>query len=151
MTEIYVDADACPVKDEILRVAARHRLRTHLVSNRWTRGEPDPLINRVVVPEGPDVADDWIAERIGAGDICVTSDIPLAGRCVAAGAIVLSSTGKVLDETSIGMAVAVRDLMTHLRETGEITGGPRSYSKQDRSRFLQALETQIQAAKRKNP
>lgn len=151
MTEIYVDADACPVKDEILRVAARHKLRTHLVSNRWTRGEPDPLINRVVVPEGPDVADDWIAERIGAGDICVTSDIPLAGRCVAAGAIVLSSTGKVLDETSIGMAVAVRDLMTHLRETGEITGGPRSYSKQDRSRFLQALETQIQAAKRKNP
>jgi len=144
MKEIYVDADACPVKDEILKVAARHNWPIHMVSNSWMRLSDHPLIQRTVVPEGPDVADDWIAERAGPGDIVITSDIPLADRSIKAGAAVLRPTGKPLDEDSIGMAVAVRDLNTDLRDAGEITGGPASFTKHDRSRFLSALEEVIQ-------
>lgn len=145
---IYVDADACPVKDEVLKVAERHKLPLHMVSNIWVRGPNSPLINRVVVPEGPDAADDWIAERCTAGDIVITADVPLAARCVPNGAKVLSPTGRPFTPDSIGMQLATRDLMTSLREQGEITSGPRSFRKEDRSNFLQALEKAVQDAKR---
>src|SRR5580698_3562204 len=116
MTEIYVDADACPVKDEVMRVAERHDLVVHVVGNTWMRLAEGPGVRRVVVPGTPDAADDWIAERAGAGDVVITSDIPLAARCVARKAKVVRPNGKPLDEASISMAVAVRDLHTHLRE-----------------------------------
>ena len=145
---IYVDADACPVKDEVLRVAARHNLPVYMVSNSWMRLADSPLINRIIVEEGPDAADDWIADNIAANDIAITSDIPLASRCIKKGAKVTGPTGKPFDEGSIGMALAMRDLMGHLRDTGEIRGGGPSFSKQDRSRFLSMLENLVQAAKR---
>lgn len=148
MTEIYVDADACPVKEEVLRVAARHGLTVHLVSNRWHRGPYDPRINRIVVPETPGAADDWIAERIGEGDVAITSDVPLAARCIDRKALVLGPTGRPFTEASIGMALAMRDLSAHLRETGAITGGAAPFSRQDRSRFLSALEETVRAARR---
>ena len=145
--EIYVDADACPVKDEILRVATRHGIRVHIVSNSWMRLDNNPLINQVVVAEGPDVADDWIAERAGPRDVVITSDIPLAARCIKSQARVIGPGGKPFSEEGIGMALAMRDLMGHLRDTGEIRGGGPAFSKQDRSRFLSALENIIQALK----
>lgn len=146
---IYVDADACPVKDEIVRVAERHGLSVQLVSNSGMYGfHGHPLVRQTVVSEGADAADDWIAERIAAQDIVVTQDIPLAARCIERGALALRPNGRVLDRNSIGMAKATRDLMTDLRSAGAITGGPPAFSKQDRSRFLQALETVVQAAKR---
>ncbi len=148
MLEIYVDGDACPVKDEVLRVAGRHGLTIHLVSNSGMRVAESPLIRRVIVAEGPDAADDWIADNIGDGDIAVTSDIPLASRCLKRGASVLGPTGKPFTDDSIGMALAMRDLNAHLRDTGEIKGYNASFSKQDRSRFLQALEQTIQAIRR---
>lgn len=148
MTEIYVDADACPVKDEVLRVAARHGLTMHIVGNTWLRMPASPLINSVVVPEGPDAADDWIAEHVGAGDIAITGDIPLAARCLGAGALTMDHKGKPFNLDNIGMAVAMRDLKSHLRETGEIRDHGPGFTKQDRSNFLQALETAVQAAKR---
>ncbi len=146
--EIYVDADACPVKEEVCRVAARHGLNVHVVGNRWMRGLEGPRVNLVVVPAGPDAADDWIAERIQKGDIAVTQDIPLAKRCLDKGARALGPTGRPFTPDSIGMALAMRDLSAHLRETGAITGGPASFQKNDRSRFLSALEDAIQAIKR---
>jgi hypothetical protein len=146
--EIYVDGDACPVKQEVLKVAERHQLTVHMVGNSWLRIGDSPLINRVVVPEGPDAADDWIAEHIGDGDVAVTSDIPLADRCIKAGARVLGPTGRPFTEQSIGMALAMRDLKAHLRETGEISGAGPGFSKRDRSQFLSALEDLIQASKR---
>jgi uncharacterized protein YaiI (UPF0178 family) len=148
VTEIYVDADACPVKDEVLRVAARHGLTMHIVGNTWLRMTESPLINRVVVAEGLDAADDWIAEHVGAGDIAITGDIPLAARCLEAGALTMDHKGKPFNQDNIGMAVAMRDLKSHLRETGEIRDGGPGFTKQDRSNFLQALETAVQAAKR---
>lgn len=148
MLEIYVDGDACPVKAEVLRVAERHRLAVHLVSNAWLRMDDTPLLHRVVVADGPDAADDWIAEHIGDGDISVTADILLAARCLDKGARVVAPTGKPFTEESIGMAVAMRDLMSHLRDSGEVKGANPSFTKQDRSRFLQALETAIQAIRR---
>jgi uncharacterized protein YaiI (UPF0178 family) len=147
--QIFVDADACPVKDEVLRVAERHALPVLLVSNSWMRGPDHPLVQRISVNTGPDAADDWIAERVTDRDIVVTADIPLAARCVAKGAALVRPNGKPLDTNSISMAVAMRDLHTHLRETGEITKGPAPFTKQDRSRFLEALETAIQAVKRR--
>ncbi len=146
--EIYVDGDACPVKQEVLKVAGRHGLRVHLVGNTWLRAGEGPLVNRVVVAEGADAADDWIAERIAPGDIAVTADIPLASRCLERGARVLGPTGKPFTPESIGMALAMRDLKAHLRETGEIKGYVPNFTKQDRSRFLSALEETIQALKR---
>ncbi|MEL0143840.1 MAG: YaiI/YqxD family protein [Alphaproteobacteria bacterium] len=147
--EIYVDADACPVKDEILRVAERHQIRVHLVSNSGMFGyHGHPLVTQTVVGEGADLADNWIAERIGAQDIVVTQDIPLADRCIKAGALALRPNGRVLDTASIGMALATRDLMTDLRSSGEVTRGPAAFSKNDRSTFLQALENQVQSALR---
>ncbi len=147
--EIYVDGDACPVKQEVLRVAERHGLAVHMVSNVWLRVADSPLINRVVVSEGPDAADDWIAGRIGADDIAVTADIPLAARCLKSGASVLGPTGKPFTEAGIGMALALRDLKAHLRETGEIKGYVPNFTKQDRSRFLSALDETIQALRRR--
>jgi uncharacterized protein YaiI (UPF0178 family) len=145
---IFVDADACPVKDEVLRVAERHGLVVHMVSNSWMRLADHPLIRRVVVQEGPDAADDWIAARVGKGDIAVTSDIPLASRCHKAGARVIRSDGKVLDDASIGMAVAMRNLMQDLREANQMQTYNAGFTKADRSNFLQALETAVQALKR---
>ena len=149
MTEIYVDGDACPVKDEVLRVAARHDLITHLVSNRWLRGADNPLVRRVVVTEGFDAADNWIAEHATAGDIVITADIPLASRCLKNGAAVLGPSGRPFSEANIGMALAMRELKSQLREMGEINDQHGSFSKQNRSTFLQALEREIQALKRR--
>ena len=146
--ELYVDADACPVKEEVLRVAARHQLVTHYVSNSWMRLPESPLVRRVVVTEGPDIADDWIAERIQPCDIAITADIPLAARCLKAGAKAIGPTGKPFDNGSIGMALAMRDLQSHLRETGESRGFNPSFTPRDRSRFLEALENAVQAVKR---
>jgi uncharacterized protein YaiI (UPF0178 family) len=146
--KIYVDADACPVKDEIVRVAERHALPMVFVSNQLGRLPPSHLIERVIVPDGPDVADDWIAERIGAGDICITQDIPLAKRCLDVGAQAIGNTGKPFDKASIGMALAMREIRQHMRETGEGGSYNAPFRKEDRSRFLQALENAVQAAKR---
>lgn len=146
---LYIDADACPVKDEAVRVAERHSLTINFVSNAWMRLPEGPLIKRIVVAESPDAADDWIAERIGASDIAVTADIPLAARCLKAGAQVIGPTGKPFTEASIGMALAMRDLSAHLRETGESKGYNASFTPRDRSRFLEALEEAVQRALRK--
>ena len=148
MPQIYVDADACPVKDEVIRVAERHGLMVLLVSDGGIRPQPSPMIQVVVVPQGPDAADDWIAEHISPGDIAITSDIPLADRCLKKGAGAIQPDGRIFSPDSIGMAVATRDLMAGLREIGQITGGPPPFAKTDRSRFLQALETVIQARRR---
>ncbi len=145
MPEIYVDADACPVKDEVVKVALRHQLKTHFVSDGGIRPHPSPLVSIVVVSQGADAADDWIAEHIQPHDITITNDIPLADRCIKKGALAIRPNGKAFSEDSIGMALATRNLMADLRETGEITGGPAPFSRQDRSRFLQALETAIQS------
>lgn len=148
-SRILVDADACPVKDEVVRVADRHGLAVLLVSNAWMRGPDHPLVQRITVPSGPDAADDKIAEEATANDIVITTDIPLAARCIEKGARVLRPNGKPLDQNSISMAVAMRDLSAHLRETGEITGGPSAFVPRDRSRFLDALENAVQALKRR--
>jgi hypothetical protein len=145
---IYVDADACPVKDEAVRVAERHGLEIHFVSNAWMRLPEGALVSRVVVPDGPDAADNWIAERAGKGDIVVTADIALAARCLKAGARVIGTTGKPFSDAGIGMALAMRDLSRHLRETGESKGYNAGFTRQDRSRFLQALEEAVQAIRR---
>lgn len=143
---IYVDADACPVKDEALRVAERHGLTLHFVSNAWMRLPESPLVKRTVVAEGPDAADDWIVEHIGPRDIAVTADIPLAARCLKKGAQAIGPTGKPFTEASIGMALAMRELSAHLRETGESKGYNASFTRQDRSRFLEALELAVRRA-----
>ena len=147
---ILVDADACPVKEEVVRVAERHGIEAIFVSNAWMRLPESALVKRVGVEAGMDAADNWIAEQATAQDVIITNDIPLAARGVAKGAKILRPNGKPLDQNSIGMAVAVRDLNTHLRDLGEITGGPAGFQKQDRSRFLEALETAIQAIKRQS-
>ncbi len=151
MSQIYVDADACPVKEEIERVAPRHGLAVHVVSNGGIRPSRNPLVQTVIVPEGPDIADDWIAERANTGDIVITADIPLASRSLKKGAAVLGPTGKAFTEVSIGMALGMRDLNKHLREaTGKQTYNA-GFTKEDRSRFLGSLENAIQAAKRLPP
>lgn len=148
MLDIYIDADACPVKDEIYRVAERYQLDVFVVANSWMRVPDHPRIKLITVTDGLDVADDWIAERVGVGDIAVTADIPLAARCVKQGARAIGPSGNPFTEDSIGDTLATRNLMTELRETGEIRGGGRPFTKQDRSRFLQALDAAIQAIKR---
>jgi len=145
---IHVDADACPVKDEVYKVALRHDLPVNVVANSFMRVPQHRLITRVTVPEGPDVADDWIAERADAQAIIVTSDILLAERCLKAGARVLSPKGKAFTENSIGQAVATRAIMEDLRGMGEQTSGPASFKPADRSNFLSALEVEIQKLKR---
>ena len=146
--QIFIDADACPVKDEVVRVAERHNLPVLLVSNSWMRGPDHPLVQRFTVNNHPDAADDWIAEHITASDVCVTSDIPLASRCLAKGARALSSYGKNWTPDNIGNALAGREIAQHLREIGAHTGGPAPITKADRSRFLSALDTAVQAARR---
>jgi uncharacterized protein YaiI (UPF0178 family) len=146
--EIFIDADACPVKDEIYRVGARYDLKIFVVANAAIRVPSAPSIERVVVGAGSDAADDWIAERAQAGSIVVTSDIPLASRCVKQGAEVLAATGKRFTEASIGMALATRDLMDHLRATGETTSGPKGFTPRDRSNFLGALDNCVVRLKR---
>jgi uncharacterized protein len=146
--EIYIDADACPVKDEVYRVARRENLRVRVVTNGGVRIPDDPLIERVIVAQGLDLADDWIAEQIGPGDIAITADVPLASRCVKRGARVIAPDGKAFTPSSIGVQLATRNLLTTLRETGEIRGGGRPFTKQDRSRFLGALDQAIQAIRR---
>lgn len=140
---IYIDADACPVKDEVYRVAARHQLPVSVVAGNFIRVPSDPLIERIAAGSGMDAADDWIAERAGKTDIVITSDIPLASRCVKAGATVISPTGKPFSEESIGMTLAVRNLMTDLRSSGEVTGGPSAFTPRHRSAFLSALDQAI--------
>jgi uncharacterized protein YaiI (UPF0178 family) len=142
-TRIYVDADACPVKDEIYRVAIRHGVPVSVVAGNFIRVPQDPLIERVAAGSGMDAADNWIAERAGRGDIVITADIPLADRCVKLGAEVIAPNGKPFTEESIGMALAVRNLMTDLRSSGEVTGGPRGFTPRDRSTFLSALDQTI--------
>ena len=145
---LYVDADACPVKPEIYRVAARHGVKVFVVSNAFLQVPQDPLIERVIVGSGFDAADDWIAERAGRGAIVITADIPLASRCVKAGAEVIGPTGKPFTQASIGMALATRNLMEDLRAMGEVTGGPKAFSPKDRSAFLSALDVAINRLKR---
>ena len=145
---IYVDADACPVKNEIYRVAARHGLKVMVVSNSPIAVPRDPLIERVVVAAGMDEADNWIAERAVRGGIVITNDIPLASRCVKAGAVAIAPTGRAFTEESIGMTLATRNLMDSLRSAGEITSGPKSFSPRDRSSFLSALDQAIVRLKR---
>jgi hypothetical protein len=147
-TRIYVDADACPVKDEIYRVAARHNLPVSVVAGNFIRVPHDPLIERIAAGAGMDAADDWIAGRAGKGDIVITSDIPLASRCVKSGAEVIAPNGKPFTEASIGMTLAVRNLMTELRSSGEVTGGPKSFAARDRSMFLSALDQTIRRIQR---
>ena len=148
---IYVDADACPVKDEIYRVAQRHRWPVSVVAGGYIRIPDDPGIERIAAGSGMDAADDWIAERAGKGDIVVTFDIPLASRCVKAGADVIAPNGKAYTEDSIGMALAVRNLMTDLRSGGEVTGGPRGFTPRDRSTFLSTLDQAIRRIARTQP
>lgn len=147
--EIYVDADACPVKAEVERVAARHDLVVHIVSNGGIRPSRDPRIQTVIVSEGPDAADDWIAERVRARDIVVTADIPLASRALKKGALVLGPTGKAFTEQTIGLALGLRDLNKHLREASGKQTYNAGFTKDDRSRFLGALENAVQAALRR--
>jgi uncharacterized protein YaiI (UPF0178 family) len=148
---IYVDADACPVKDEIYRVAARHGLPVTVVANGFIRVPQDPLIARVAAGAGMDAADDWIAERCGPGDVVITADVPLASRCVKAGAAVIAPTGRPFSEESMGMTLAVRNLMHDLRSAGEVTRGPPPFSPRDRSAFLSALDETIRRLQRTRP
>ena len=145
---IYVDADACPVKQEVYRVAERHGLKIFVVSNTPIAVPRDPLIERVVVAAGMDAADDWIAGRAAEGALVVTQDIPLAARVVKAGGIAIAPNGKPFSDSSIGMALATRNLMDSLRSAGAITGGPKPFSPKDRSAFLQSLEREIVRLKR---
>jgi len=146
---IFVDADACPVKPEIYRVAERYAIKVYVVANAFMAVPRSELIERVVVAEGPDAADDWIAERAGANDIVITADIPLAGRCVRNRATVIGPTGQAFTDDSIGMALATRNLLTDLRSVGAKTRGPPPLSRQDLSRFLSALDLAIVRLRRK--
>lgn len=137
---LYVDADACPVKPEVLKVAERHGLPVVFVANSGLRPSRDPMVRNVVVSGAFDAADDWIADHAGSGDVVVTADVPLAARCVAAGAHVTGPTGRVFDRTNIGVASAMRDLGAHLRETGESKGYNAAFSPRDRSAFLETLD-----------
>ncbi len=148
MLHIFVDADACPVKQEVYRVASRYRLDVTLVANAWMRVPNERWIALEVVDDGFDAADDWIVEHVQPQDIVVTADIPLASRCLGQGACVIGPTGKPFTEDNIGDAVATRDLLSELRGAGEITGGPPPLKKRDRSRFLQQLDNVIQSIRR---
>ncbi len=148
MTTLYVDADACPVKTEAERVATRHKIKMYVVSNGGLRPSQNPYVETVIVPDGPDVADMWIAERCGSGDVVVTGDIPLAAKCIEAGALVIKHNGETLTRANIGNTLATRDLMTDLRAADPFRqGGAKAFSKADRSRFLDSLERLLRAAK----
>ena len=145
---IYVDADACPVKAEVERVGTRHGLRMFIVSNGGIRPSANPLVEMIIVPDGPDVADIWIADRAGPGDVVITGDIPLAAKCVAAGARVLKHNGEALTQANIGSVLASRDLSADLRAADPFRmGGGKPFDQKDRSRFLEALEREVRIAK----
>jgi len=149
MTALYIDADACPVKAEAERVATRHRIQMFVVSNGGLRPSQNPFVEMIIVADGPDVADMWIAERCGPGDVVVTGDIPLAAKCVEAGARVLKHNGEALTQANIGNVLATRDLMADLRAADPFRqGGGKGFTKADRSRFLEALERELRAAAR---
>ena len=150
MTTLYIDADACPVKGEAVSVAERHGLHVLVVSNGGIRPSPHPLVETVIVAEGPDAADMWIADRVGPGDVCVTGDIPLAARCIEAGARALRDNGEAFTAANIGHQLAMRDLMADLRAANPLAagGGAKPFSRADRSRFLDALERMVRAAGR---
>lgn len=148
MTTLYVDADACPVKDEVYKVAGRYGLPVFVVCNSWIRVPQSAAIKLVVVDAGPDIADDWIAERAAKGDVVITADIPLAQRSLAAGAQALHPAGRPFTPDNIGGALAGRAIGEHLRSMGETTSGPRPFAPADRSRFLQALDAAVVKAKR---
>lgn len=151
MLDVFVDGDACPVKGEVERVADRHGLIVYMVTNGGVRPSANPRIRHVIVAAGADAADDWIAEHIQPFDIAITADIPLASRCLKQQASVIGPSGKIFTEDTIGMALGMRDLHRHLREaTGQQTFNP-GFTKQDRSRFLGALENEVQAMKRRSP
>jgi uncharacterized protein YaiI (UPF0178 family) len=146
---IFVDADACPVKAEVYRVAERYGLKVFVVANSYMIMPRSDMIERVIVNDGPDAADHWIAERAGPSDIVITADVPLAGHCVRKGATVIGPTGKPFTDDSIGMALATRDLLTDLRSAGATTRGPPPLSRQDISRFLSALDLAVVRLQRK--
>jgi uncharacterized protein YaiI (UPF0178 family) len=149
---VFVDADACPVKAEVREVATRHDVPVKMVANGGLRPDPHPLVEMVYVPEGPDAADIWIASQAGPGDIVVTADMPLAARAVEAGAQVLKPNGEVLTARNVGEALALRDLMTDLRAADPFRqGGGKPFSRQDRSRFREALERALRRAKEARP
>ena len=150
MLHIYVDADACPVKQEVYRVARRYQLNVTLVANTWMRTPDDPRITLEVVEDAFDAADDWIVDHVETGDIVITADIPLASRCMQKGARAIGSTGRPFTEDNIGEAVATRELLAVLRGGGEITGGPPPLTRRDRSRLLQTLDEVIQSIRRKS-
>lgn len=143
MVRIFVDADACPVKDEVVKIAQRHQVDSFMVSNGGLRPYRNPHVKMVIVEEGIDAADNWIIDEIGNGDIAVTSDMLLAERCVDAGALVLKPNGNTIDEKNIGALVGTRNLMTELRNAGKISGGPRNFRRQDRSNFASSLERAV--------
>lgn len=145
---IFIDADACPVKDEVYKVARRYGLKAFVVSNSFIQVPRDPLIEQVVVDAGPDIADDWIAQQARAGDIAVTADIPLAERCLKAGALVIGPTGRPFTPDSIGSALASRAVGEHLRSIGAVTRGPAPFGPADRSRFLSALDEAVHKGRR---
>ena len=147
MVKIYVDADACPVKNEIERIATRHNLTTYMVCNGGIRPSRNTLIKLVIVKKAFDAADNWIIDHIGKADICVTSDIPLAEHCLKKGALVITHNGKTFNEDNIGMALATREIMGQIRELGEGTSGQTPFSKADRSKFLDFMETTVRSAR----
>lgn len=153
VTTLYVDADACPVKAEVVRVAERYGVPVVMVSNGGIRPSREPLVTTVTVPEGPDAADRWIAERIGPGDVCITGDIPLAARCLEAGAQAVRHNGEPFTAANIGHQLAMRDLMADMRAADPLAagGGGRPFAKADRSRFLQTLDRTVRAARRDAP
>jgi uncharacterized protein len=148
MLRIFIDADACPVKAETYRVAKRHGLLVSVVANQWMDMPNDPMVRLEVVDDGFDAADDWIVERAARGDIVITEDIPLASRCIAKGARVLTGRGTIHDERSIGGALAQRELMQYLRDAGTVKGGQKPMNDQDRARYLQELEKLIHSVKK---
>jgi uncharacterized protein len=150
LLNIYIDADACPVKQEVFRVAERFKLGVTLVSNSHMRVPETPKVKLVIVNDGPDEADNWIAEKAGEGDIVITADIPLAGRSLSKGACVISPSGRLFTEDNIGSILATRNLMADLRDLGEITGGPAPFTKKDRSNFLQQLDELIHSILRRS-
>ena len=150
MLHIYVDADSCPVKQEVYRVAGRYGLDVTLVANSWMRVPGERWIALEVVEDGFDAADDWIVEHVEPDDIVITADIPLASRCMQEGSLAIGPTGRPFTEDNIGEAVATRDLLAVLRSGGEITGGPQPLTKRDRSQFLQQLDEVIQSIRRKH-
>ena len=146
---IFIDADACPVKEEVYKVARRYGLKVYVVSNGGVRVPSEPLIEMVIVEAGPDIVDNWIVKRVIANDIVVTADIPLADRCLKAGAEVIGPTGRPFTPASIGVALAQRSIMEHRRSMGEPTSGPKPFAPADRSRFLQTLDEAVNRSLRK--